>query len=472
MKKALLLLVLVAAAFGGGYLAARYVAGRQPATASGERKILYWVDPMHPWYKSDKPGIAPDCGMKLEPVYADGGGASTAAQKQGKVLYYRDPQDSKYRSDKPGINPETGNDLEPVYEGGESLAPGTLQINSEKQQMVGITYGTVEYIDAGRTFRANARVAADETRVTHVHSRTEGWAEQVFVDYTGQSVRKGQKLFTMYSPELLASQQEYLIALRGRDLLKGSSLPSAVQNSASLVQAARKRLELWDMSEDEVDRIAQTGKPDAIVTMYAPHSGIVLTRNVFPKQKITPEMDLYTLVDLTSVWIVADVFESDAALVRPGMPVVVSVPAYSQKQILGRVSFVLPQVDPQTRTLKVRIEAPNPGLALKPDMFVDAEFRVRSGRTLTAPASAVLNTGERKTAFVDRGNGNIEPRQVATGERFGDRVEILSGLKAGDRVVASANFLVDSESQLKGAMTGGAAAGGEPAQHGGHEHHD
>jgi len=221
--------------------------------------------------------------------------------------------------------------------------------------------------------------------------------------------------------------------------------------------------------------VQQTGKPSASTTLYAAHGGYVLTRNAFARQKITPDTELYTLVDLSSVWIVADVFESDAAFVRPGTAVAVNIPAYPGKTILGRVSFILPQVDPQTRTLKVRIEAPNPGLILKPDMFVDAELRTGAGRKLMVPASAVLDTGERKVVFVDLGSGVLDRRDIDAGERFGDRIAVLRGLKEGERVVASANFLIDSESQLRGAITGSgspAAAATPPSKGGGHEGHD
>lgn len=434
------ILLLIGAAFGGGYFYAR----RSGVTPSGktERKVLYWVDPMHPSYKSDKPGIAPDCGMRLEPVYADGAGSKAAKN----VRYYTDPKHPEYRSDKPGMNPESGNDLVAVY---DEPAPGSITVSPEQQQLIGVRYGVVERANAESTIRAVGRVTVDETRVSRVTTKVEGWVEQVFVDYSGAEVRKGQPLLTIYSPELLASQQEYLLALKSKEILKTSVLEASRQQSESLIAASRRRLELWDLTEAQLDEIARTGKPIRNITLYSPADGYILERKAFPKQRATPESELYTLVDLSRVWIMVDVFESDAAHMRPGLAASVMLPSSPGRPLTASVKHILPQVDPATRTLKVRLELPNPGLRLKPDMFADVDFRFADAARLSVPAEAVLDTGERKTVFVDRGDGALEPRQVETGRRFDNRIEILSGLTAGERIVISGNFLVDSESQLR-----------------------
>ncbi len=408
---------------------------------------------MHPAYKSDKPGIAPDCGMKLEPVYADEGPAP--AVPKGKILYYRDPKDPSYKSDKPGLNPETGSELEPVHEGHPStFAPGTVQISPEKQQLIGVQYGVAEVTGGARTLRALGKVTYDETRISHVHTRVEGWIERVFVDFTGQLVRQGQPLLTIYSPELLASQRELLLAAKARETMKKSPLASAIDQSEALFQAARRRLEHWDLSADQIEQVLKTGEPIRTVTLYAPTGGYVLERKAFAHQKVTPESDLYTVADLSRVWIMADVFESEAAMVRPGQPARVTLSYYPGRSFSAPVTYVQPQVDPMSRTLKVRLEADNPGGILKPDMYVDVDFRLALPSRLTVPAEAVLDAGERKTVFVDRGNGYFEPRQVETGDRLDGRVVILKGLAAGERVVTSGNFLIDSESQLKAAAAG------------------
>jgi RND family efflux transporter MFP subunit len=445
---ALGLLILV---FAGGYLLGARMPQAKPAAT--ERRVLYYVDPMHPAYTSDKPGIAPDCGMKLEPVYAD----EPAAGAAKTVLYYRDPKKPDYTSEKPGLNPETGNTLEPVYAEGAAtpaVPPGAIQVSPERQQLIGVKFATAEIGSAGRSIRAVGRVSFDETRVAHVHTRIDGWIEQVFVDFTGALVTKGEPMLTIYSPEMLASQQELLLAARARDLMSNNPLASAAQHGQSLFEAAKRRLELWDLSADQIQQVLTTGEPIRSITLHSPSAGFVTTRNAFPNQKITPDSDLYTIADLSHVWIVADVFESDITSIKIGDPAHVVFPYPGTPSIAANVSYIQPEVDPTTRTLKVRLDAANPGLRMKPDMFVNVELGASDTLQLTVPTEALLDTGDRQTVFVDLGNGYLEPRQVVVGDRFGDRVVITSGLSAGERVVSSGTFLIDSESQLKAAASG------------------
>jgi RND family efflux transporter MFP subunit len=425
----LLVAILLGAGFAGGLAFMRW-RNAQDAAASSERKVLYWVDPMHPAYKSDKPGIAPDCGMKLQPVYADQGPAAGGA---------------------------------PVV---TSAPEGTFQISAEKQQLIGVRFGEVALEAQSETVRASGRVTADETRISHVHSKIEGWIEKVNVDFTGALVQKGDPLVTIYSPELLASQQEYLLAIKAQQVMSRGALPDSAGNSASIVEASRRRLELWDLSAAQIDEIKDTGKPTRAITLYAPAGGFVTARNAFPNLKVSPETELYTLTDLSRVWIMADLFETDVAKVRVGTTALVRVPTANNAAFSARVTYVQPQVDPATRTVKVRMEADNPTMRLKPDMFVDVEMRMGYGARVTVPAEAVLDAGLRKTVFVDHGNGYLEPRTVETGDHVGDRVVVLSGLKPGERIVTSGTFLVDSESQLR-PPTGSAAAPDPHAGHGG-----
>ena len=453
--KVVLLAVLVVAAFAGGCIYSRRTAA--PPAASGERKVLYWVDPMHPAYKSDKPGIAPDCGMALEAVYADAGApaASTAARK---VLYYRDPKDPKYTATTAGLNPETGNTLEPVYADApatSAMPPGAVRISAERQQLAGVRYASVEATDAGRSLRSVGKVAYDETRLQHVHPRVDGWIERVLVDFTGQLVKKGQPMLTIYSPEMLASQEELLLARRARNAMQNNPLASAADQGESLFQAARRRLQLWNLSDEQIDRVLETGQPIRDVTLYAPASGFILERNAFPNERVTAESDLYTLADLSRVWVMADVHEVDLANVRTGSLARIILPyGGTTTAIAAKVNYVQPSVDPTTRTLKLRLEADNPGLRLRPEMFVDVEFDIPGQRRLTVPADAVLDSGERQLVFVDSGDGYLLPKEVQTAERLGDRVVITSGLSEGERIVASGTFLVDAESQLKAALGG------------------
>ena len=448
--KLLLVVLAAAAAFGGGYL---FRAANAPdAHARAGRKLRYYVDPMHPAYKSDKPGIAPDCGMKLEPVYADDGTDAPAADR--KVLYYRDPHEPTYTADKPGLNPETGNTLEAVYAETSTTAPaGAIRIPVERQQLIGVRFETAEWTQTSRTLRTVGTVAYDETRVAMVHPRVEGWVERVFVNFTGDFVTRGQAMLTIYSPDLLASQQELLLARRARDVMAKNPMASAAEGGAALLESARRRLELWDLSPAQIDRVLETGEPIRGVTLHSPAAGFVLERDVFPNQRVTPETTLYKIADLSRVWIMADVFEADIPHVKPGAPA--RVPFTSGARPLdARVTYVQPQVDPMTRTLKVRLEAANPGVRLKPDMFVNVELSVDAERRLTVPSGAVLDTGMRQTVFVDLGNGYLQPRSVTATERIGDRIVITSGLAGGERVAASAAFLIDSESQLKAAAAG------------------
>jgi membrane fusion protein, copper/silver efflux system len=458
--KLLAVLVLLAATFAGGYVLRG--THQSPSSATPARRILYYVDPMHPAYKSDKPGIAPDCGMQLEPVYADDPTGARSIPRT--ALYYRDPQQPAYTADKPGLNPETGNTLEPVYATQDpALPPGAVRISPERQQLIGVKFATVESGGGTRTIRTVGKVAEDETRVGHVHTRIEGWLEKVFVDFTGAFVKAGQPMLTIYSPEMLASQQELLLAARARDLMASNPLASASQGGESLFEAARRRLQLWDLSDDQIDHVLRTGQPIRSVTVSAPMSGVVTERNAFPNQRVTPDSTLYTITDLSQVWIMADVFESDIADIRTGDAAVVTFPNSAAAPIRARVNYIQPQVDPTTRTLQVRLDAANPSLRMKPDMFVNVEFQASAATQLTIPSDSVLDTGDRQTVFVDHGDGYLEPRQITIGERFGDRVTVTSGLKAGERVVASGTFLIDSESQLKAAASGlGAPEGHQP----------
>ena len=380
------LLVAIAFAFAGGYIY-KAVKGSTAGTADkGGRKVLYWVDPMHPAYKSDKPGIAPDCGMKLEPVYADGGAAVAPAGANRKVL---------------------SDDI-------STMEVGTVQITPEKQQLIGVKYEQVQVGGGSRTIRAVGKVAIDETRIGHVHTKVEGWIDKVFVDFTGKQVEKGQPLLTIYSPDMLASQRELLLAAKAKTIMRNSALPSGFDQSESLLQATRRRLELWDLSEAQIDQVLKTGEPIKNITVYSPMTGYITERKAFPQVKVMPDTDLYTIVDLSHVWIVADVFEYEAPNIRLGQTARVSIQAIPGRVFNARIDFLQPQVDPMTRTLKVRLNMDNPGVLLKPDMYADVEFRVNFPATLTVPAGAVLNSGERKTVFIDRGDGYFEPREVKT----------------------------------------------------------
>ncbi len=424
LLKWFVLLLLLVGAFAGGFA----VRSRRPSTpAPPARRVLYYVDTMNPAYRSDSPGNAPD-GMALAPVYADDAEAAGASS------------------------------------GSLALPAGAFRVPQERQQLIGVTFATVESGGDARAIRTVGKVTFDETRVAHVHTRVEGWIESVMVDFTGDIVKKGQPMLTIYSPEMLASQQELLLASRARDLMRDNPLASAAEHGESLFEAAKRRLTLWQLSDEQIQQVLRTREPIPNITLYAPTGGFVTERNAFPNQKVTPESDLYTITDLSHIWIVADVFESDVTAIKIGDPALVSFPNQSAPSIAAHVNYIQPQVDPMTRTLKVRLDAVNPGLRMKPDMFVNVEFGVATGKQLLIPSDAVLDSGDRQTVFVDLGNGYLEPRHVELGDHFGASVAVTRGLAAGERVVASGTFLIDSESQMRAAAAGADAPAHAPGQ--------
>jgi membrane fusion protein, copper/silver efflux system len=447
----LLLILLAAAGFVAGYGYGRWYGPKLGGTAAKPQKAVKYHCPMHPNYISDRPGDCPICGMRLVPM----------------------------------DQPPAPAAPEPTQEAPSSLPPGTFHVSTEHQQLIGVRYGEVEMAAASRTIRAVGKVEMDETRIARIHPKVDGWIENVFADFTGKFVKKGQPLLSIYSPELLATQQEYLLAMRAKEILRHSSMSSVHEDNVSLVDAAKRRLELWDLTDEQIEEVQRSGKPLKAVMLFSPISGYITARNAYPKQRVMPDTELYTVVDLSRVWVMADVYEYEAPSVRVGQSAVVTLSYQQGRTYRARVSYIQPSLDPATRTLKVRLELGNPALALKPEMYVDVEFQLSNPVRPMVPADAVLNSGLTKTVFVDHGDGHLEPRHVETGERFGDRLEILKGLSAGERIVVSGTFLIDSESQLKSAAAGmaghqhGAAPAAPaplnapaPAAHGGEHQHD
>jgi len=302
--------------------------------------------------------------------------------------------------------------------------------------------------------RAVGRVAYDETQLAHVHTKVSGWIEDVFVDFVGAPVKRGQPLFTIYSPELVASQEEYLLALRAKAELAGSAFTRVAQGSEALLESARRRLELWDMTTGQLQSLEKEGKVSRTITVFSYVNGVVTERMAYHHGKtVTPDMDLYTIVDLSRVWVQASVYEYEAPFVGVGQAAEISLPYETEQTPLhGRVTFIAPFVDPKTRTVQVRMEFPNPKLDLRPEAFVNVVLRRELGRRLIVPKDAVLDTGTSQYVFVEKGDGYLEPREIKVGpEVAGGRV-IAGGLDEGERVVTAANFILDSESRLKGAL--------------------
>ncbi len=398
------------------FLAGLWTGRRSPgvAAAAGGRKVLYWVDPMHPAYKADKAGIAPDCGMQLEPVYADG---------------------------------STGD--------GKTLPAGAAKVTPERRQMIGVKVGTVERAGGTRTIRTLGRVAVDETRVYRVNAATDGWIREVSSATAGSHVKKDQTLASFYAPEFLASQQSFIYALSALDRFEvsGKETPEQIRLTNYNVLAARNGLENLGMSARQVEELRKTRQVAQKIHVVSPADAFVLARNVSLGQRFEKGSELYRLSDLSHVWILADLFEREGQEIKPGQVAKVTLP-YQGKSLTARVSDLPPQFDPATRTLKLRLETHNPGFALRPEMFVDVEFTVAYSPTLTVPADAVLDSGLRQTVYVETEPGVFEPRKVETGWSLGDSVEIVKGLMPGEKIVLSGNFLVDSESRMRAAVAG------------------
>lgn len=362
-----------------------------------------------------------------------------------------------WRGSRPSPTPANGE--HPPMEGfsantpPESAAPPLtpVELTPERMQSIGVRTGEVGYKTISSEIRATGTVDVDERRLAYVQTRYPGWIRDVAVNASYQFVRKGEPLFTIYSPELVASEQEYLLAKSNTEKLRQSSVEGVSSGADALWLSARERLLQWNLSEADIAKLDVSGKPLTDFTFPSPVSGYVIERMALPNAYVQPEMRLYTIADLSSVWVNAQLFQEDAGKLKPGDRAEITIDAYPGRTFHGRVEQVLPQIDPATRTLRVRLTMPNPGLLLKPGMFVNIRLRTPLGRQLVVPASAVLQGGTRQIVFVSQGQGILEPREVQLGTRTDDGFVVMKGLRAGDVVATSANFLIDSESQLQAA---------------------
>ncbi len=430
-----------------------------PAAAS-----VKYLCPMHATVVTDTPGKCPICGMKLEAVPA----ALTSGElktSSGAAPTYFCPMHPTVVSDAKGTCPVCEMDLEPIPAalktgwppgaagpGAAVAGRSVVTLSSERRALLGVRSEEVRETRIDRTIRTVGRVAADERRLAHVHTKFEGYVERLYVDFTGKFVKKGDPLLALYSPELIATQQEYLLALRAQQQFGGSQIPSVARGGANLLEAARERLLLWDISPADIAELERSGTVRRAFDLHAEVGGFVTVKNVVQGMRVMPADTIFEIADLSHVWVLADVYESDLRSIRLGMPATMTLSYQAGREWKGRVSYIAATVDPATRTIEVRIDAANQGGALKPDMFGDVVLRVEEGTGLVVPDSAVIDTGDRRLVFLDRPDGTIEPRQIEVGSKLADGYQVLRGLARGDRVVTSANFLLDSESSLKAAL--------------------
>ena len=480
------LALLVIAVASGAYWLGTQRAEQPPVTASApvERKILYYRNPMGLPDTSPEPK-KDSMGMDYIPVYADEMPADSAASNSGeadrKVLYYRNPMGLPDTSPVPKQD-SMGMDYIPVY-ADEQASAGQVKISPDKVQKLGVRTEPVSSRELVRSVSAVGKFQVDERSLSTVTTKFEGYIERLYVNATGQPVKRGQPLMEIYSPELVSAQEEYLIAWNSRQALKQGTEESQI-GVGQLAESALRRLRNWDISNAQLQRLQREGKATHTLTLYAPAGGVVLEKSAVQGMRIMPGEPLFKIANLSAIWLIAEVFEQDLSLVHVGQSVKIRVDAYPEKELTGRIAYIYPSVTPETRTAMVRVELANPGGLLKPDMYASVQLVSGHGKVsaLTVPDSAILDSGTRQVVLVQLGEGLFEPREVKLGMRSDGYAEVLQGLSAGENVVVRANFLIDAESNLKGALGsfGGhsthgsakpAAAESTPAPAIGHEGH-
>lgn len=330
----------------------------------------------------------------------------------------------------------------------------TVEIPLDKQQLMGVKTTEVSLMPLRKTIRTVGRVEYDERKLATVNTKVEGWIEKLYIDYTGRYVKKGEALAEVYSPELIATQQEFLNVLkwsRQSGEIKSEQIGKMLSKDAgSIVEAARQRLRLWDISDEQIRKIEESGKPIRTLTVYSPVNGYVIQKMALQGMRVMPGEKLFDVADLSTVWIISDIYEYELSLVKTGETARIGLSYFPGREFSSKIDYVYPSLSGETRTAKVRFSIPNPGGQLKPQMFTNVEVKIDLGRKLAIPDDAVLDTGTRQIVYVDKGDGYFEPREVMLGVRAEGFREVLMGLKAGEKVASAATFLIDSESQLKG----------------------
>jgi len=457
-------LVMLGLGGAGGYWAATRcgVAGGSSASAAPSNGAAEAMDSeqlytcgMHPNVIQKGPGECPICHMKLTPLRAgDEAGGESGGPQERKILYWRAPMDPNYISDRPGKSP-MGMDLVPVYADETESATGkTITIDPVTIQNMGIRTALVERGPLVKTIRTVGRVDYNEETLYYINTKFEGWIEKLHVDETGVQVEKGEPLFEVYSPALYSAQEEFLAALRGVERLSESTLPEARAQSQQLVEAARVRLNYYDVSDDQIEQLARAREIQKALTIHSPARGIVTEKMALEGMYLKPGMRLYSIADLSKVWVYVDIYEYQLPWVSAGQEARMTLPYVPDREFVGHVTYIYPYLEKQTRVIKVRLEFENPTLELKPAMYANVTLRANLDKSaLLIPREAFIDSGTRKVAFLELGGGKFQPRDIQTGVEAEDgMVEVAYGLDDGDRVVTSGQFLLDAESKLKEAI--------------------
>ncbi len=332
-------------------------------------------------------------------------------------------------------------------------------VSAERQQISGIRFGQVSVQNMEKIIQTVGRLEFDEKKIATVSPKFGGWVEDLYVDYTGKMVRQGQPLLSVYSPDVVSAQEEYLLALKIKKIYAGQPSSEWSTQGESLLQSARKRLLLWDITSKQVETLEKTGEIKKNMVLNSPVDGFVMEKMVFKGMGIMPGTSLYKIGDLSSIWVIADIYEYELPFVQVGQKALITLSYYPGESFEGTATYIYPSVDPKTRTAKVRFDLPNPDFKLKPEMWANVVLKIPLGRKLVVPEDAVMDTGDMQMAFVDRGQGYFESRHIQVGSKVKGYYEVRSGLREGEKVVTSANFLIDSESKLSGAMGGMAGMG-------------
>ncbi|MCK9394001.1 MAG: efflux RND transporter periplasmic adaptor subunit [Methylobacter sp.] len=463
MTKYFLASLILMLSVGLGFWVGRQEVPQNPnSIAVSERKLLYYRHPMNPKVTSPTPA-KDDMGMDYLPVYAEDQSPPEAQSQQGKILYYRHPMGAADTSPVPKKD-EMGMDYLPVYES-ELASAGQIQISPEKIQKLGVSTETVAKRALVRSIRALGSIQIDERRVHAVTPRFEGWIQRLYVNATGQVVKRGQSLLEVYSPELMTAQQEYLIARQGLQTLQQGSA-QARGTAERLTDNALQRLHYWDIAPAQLQRLQSREKPSDTLPLLSPVNGVVLDKPALEGMRFMPGELLFRIADLNTVWLIIEVFEQDIGEVRLGQVARVHINAYPDRLFNGKVEFIYPTLTTETRTVKVRVELPNAEGLLKPGLYGSVTLAAQAGKEarLAIPDSAVIDSGARQVVLVQRGDGRFEPHTVKLGLQADGYREVLEGLEAGEDVVTRANFLIDAESNLKSALGGFANNGADTGQ--------
>ncbi len=439
--------VMLLLGLGAGYMFAPSSSDlRQQQASEDSKKVLFYRNPMNPAITSPVPA-KDEMGMDYIPVYAE---ADKPAEK--KVLFYRNPMNPAITSPVPAKD-EMGMDYIPVFaDGGSSSGSpvGTVTIDGTVEQNMAVRTTMAKQQDLSRHIRTIGRVTYDEERVALLHPKYNGWVEEMFVDETGEHVKKDTMLLSIYSPQLVATQEEYLLALKNADMLKDSPFQDVRDGAASLLDSARERLQLLDVPEHQIKQLNKTRKVMKGLHIHSPFDGIVMHIGARDGQRITPNTELYKIADLSKVWVIVDLYEDDLPWVQVGDEASMQVAGVPGRIFTGKVTFIYPYLEAKTRTLKVRLEFDNPELVLKPEMFANVVVKAsKQFNAVVVPLEAIIRTGEQNQVFVQREAGKFEPRKVTLGVEADGLVQVVHGLQAGEKVVTSGQFLIDSESKLK-----------------------